>query len=138
MILTIPIKYFIIEPYVVVGASMSPNFETGHYLIVNKLKNTSKIERGDILVFSSPKDRHISPKLRFTVYFDQRDKYIKRVIGLPFETIKLEGNYVFLKKQNEKEFIKLNEPYLKELGNYRGVTTTLKYDEFFMLGDNRN
>lgn len=54
----VPLKYFVIEPFIVSGASMSPNYETGHYLIVNKMSGMfSDIERGDVLVFVPPSQR---------------------------------------------------------------------------------
>jgi signal peptidase I len=54
----IPFKYFIAEPFIVDGASMSPNFETGHYIIINKLYgNLSDVQRGDVLTFVPPSER---------------------------------------------------------------------------------
>ena len=133
----IPLKYFIIEPFIVSGASMSPNYETGHYLVVNKMSGTfSDIKRGDVLVFVPPSQRSDS-WLKYTGYFDPRTKYIKRTIGLPGETVKLENHKIFIKKVGAKDFVELTEPYIKNSGITKSVETLLKSDEYFMLGDNR-
>jgi signal peptidase I len=51
-------KYTLVEPFMVSGSSMSPNFETGHYILINKLyDNFSDIKRGDVLVFVPPQNR---------------------------------------------------------------------------------
>ncbi len=139
LLITIPIKYFLLEPFMVSGASMHPSFETGHYLVVNKLKKYEKINRGDVLVFVPPHERKKDSWKKYTVFLDPRKKYIKRVIALPGETIATSNNKIFIKHKdgNGKEvWITLNEPYLKntEISNF---TKTLKNDEYFMLGDNR-
>lgn len=133
----IPFKYFIAEPFIVDGRSMSPNFESGHYIIINKLYDTfSNIQRGDILVFIPPLERSDDWR-KYTVFFDPRKKYIKRIIALPGETIRLEDHKIFIKKIGEKDFKKLDEPYIKNNGTTKEIETVLKKDEYFMLGDNR-
>jgi signal peptidase I len=58
LVIIVPFKYFILEPFIVSGVSMSPSYSTGDYLIVNKLSVTVfNIERGDILVFVPPSQR---------------------------------------------------------------------------------
>lgn len=137
LLIIVPLKYFIIEPFIVSGASMSPNFETGHYLFVDKLSGKLfDIKRGEVLVFVPPAERNDS-WLKYTGYFDPRAKYIKRVIGLPGETVKLKNHKVYIKKVGENEFKELNEPYIKNNGTNIDQTVTLKEDEYFMLGDNR-
>lgn len=137
LLIIIPLKYFVVEPFIVSGASMSPNYETGHYLVVNKLSGTlSEIDRGEVLVFVPPSQRSDS-WLKYTGYFDPRTKYIKRVIALPGETVKLSDHKVFLKKIGETEFTQLDEPYIKNSGTTKEVETLMASDEYFMLGDNR-
>ena len=137
LVIIIPLKYFVVEPFIVSGSSMSPNFETGHYVIVNKMSGKlSDITRGEVLVFVPPSQRSDN-WLKYTGYLDPRVKYIKRVIGLPGETVKLENHKVFIKKVGAKDFVELNEPYIKNHGTTRFVNTLLKSDEYFMLGDNR-
>lgn len=137
LILIIPVKYFLIEPFLVSGASMEPNFYTANYLIINKLKTkTSEIKRGDVLVFVPPQERD-NTLWKYSVYFDPRKKYIKRVVGLPKETIKIENNKFYIKKEGEEKFTKLNEPYIKNDGYTNDQELILKNDEYFMGGDNR-
>lgn len=137
LIIIIPIKYFVVEPYVVQGSSMSPNFETANYLIVSKITGKiTEIKRGEVLVFVPPKERSDS-WLKYTTYFDPRDKYIKRVIALPGERVVLKDHKVFIQKENSSELQELNEPYIKNNGTTKSVDITLSDDEYFMLGDNR-
>jgi signal peptidase I len=88
------------------------------------------------LVFVPPSERSSDWK-KYTGFFDPRKKYIKRVIALPGETIKLENHKIFIKKIGKKEFEELNEPYIKNSGTTKNIETVLKPDEYFMLGDNR-
>ncbi len=137
LIIVIPFRHFVAEPYIVQGASMSPNYETGHYIIVNKLTGyLTKPERGDVLVFVPPQERKKSWKNFFPI-IDERVKYIKRVVGLPGETVKIENKKVWIKKKDWKDFKPLIEPYLKNDNLTKDNTIILKNDEYFMLGDNR-
>ncbi len=122
-IIVIPFRMFIAEPYIVQGASMSPTFETGNYLIINKFGHKlSNLERGDIVVFRYPND----PK-RF---------FIKRIIGLPGETLRINNRIVSVADSPDGDFIELEEPYIKNtLQN--NVETDLAEDEYFVMGDNR-
>jgi len=107
------------------------------YVIVNKLKTyTSPVERGTVLVFVPPHERSDS-WWKYSVYLDPRHKYIKRAIGLPGETIKLENHEIYIKKPGETSFRRLTEPYIKNKGTRKRVVVTLENDEYFMLGDNR-
>jgi len=94
------------------------------------------LHRGEVLVFIPPHERSDS-WWKYSVYFDPREKYIKRIVGLPGETIKLENHKIFIRKKNQKDFHELREKYLNNHGTTKYVTVTLKDDEYFMLGDNR-
>lgn len=136
LIIIIPIKYFLIEPFIVEGTSMSPNYETGNYLIVNKLSGKiTNLHRGEITIFTPPHERS-SSWLKYTTYLDPRKKYIKRIIGLPGERVVLKDNKVFIQKKG-MELIEIEEPYIKNNGTTRTVDVTLKSNEYFVLGDNR-
>lgn len=108
--------------YMVDGKSMLPSFEGGEFLIVNRFEYMLKApQRGDIVIFHYPND-------------PSRD-FIKRVIGLPGETVHLLNGQVFV------DGVALDEPYTSELCNgylCRDQETRLGDDEFFVLGDNRN
>ncbi len=104
--------------FIVEGASMSPNFETGQFIIVSRLPYLlNGPQRGDVVVFDSPDD-------------PERD-FIKRVIGLPGETIEVRAGLVYVNG------VPLDEPYIESPPRYSG-TWTLGPDEYFVLGDNRN
>ena len=122
-IIIFPIRYFIFQPFYVKGASMEPNFETGHYLIVDELTyRFSDPERGEVIVFKYPHD----PKQRF----------IKRIIGLPGEVVEVREGQVFI--YWDDEVITLTEDYLTPgLFTPGDLKITLEEDEYFVLGDNR-
>lgn len=124
----LPVRYYIAQPFIVSGSSMEPNFHTGEYLIINELAyHLHNPERGDIIVFKYPKDN--------TQYF------IKRVIGLPGERVRIEENKVIVYNTDHPNGFVLDETYLPKttmtfpVGS--GDPVTLGPDEFFVLGDNR-
>ncbi len=106
------------------GPSMEPSFYTSQRVIVSRVNfMLADPERGDILVFQSPDNPGISPPL------------IKRVIGLPGETVDIHDNHVYI---NGNE---LDEPYINEENSTsqgRNNPVTLGPDEYFVMGDNRN
>ena len=93
LLIVVPIRIFIAQPFIVSGASMDPTFKTGEYLIVDELSyRFNEPQRGDVIIFKYPKD-----KTKF---------FIKRIIGLPEEKISAVNGEVFV--NNEK----LDENYL--------------------------
>jgi signal peptidase I len=100
------------------GMSMNPTLQNGEYVLVSRLAyKTGAPQRGDIIVFSFP--------------MDERQDLIKRVIGLPGETVRIQNGAVFI---NGK---KLQEPYIAQPPAYSGEWTVGE-DQLFVLGDNRN
>lgn len=124
LIISLPIRFFIAEPFVVNGASMDPTFATGQFLIVDRLSyRLGQPTRGDVVVFKYPNN----PKTY----------YIKRIIGLPGETIKIKDGKVFV-LNNSSEEIALNESYITDNHkSYDNLTVKLEVDEYFVMGDNR-
>ncbi len=119
----VPIRYFIIQPFFVRGASMSPSFESGDYLIINEIGyRIYEPQRGDVIVFQPPKA-------------NKRQFYIKRIIALPGETVKVENGKVWV-GENEESLKELNEEYI-EVTTPGDMVVALSEDEFFVLGDNR-
>jgi len=120
------IRFFIAAPYVVSGASMEPNFEDWHYLIVDRVSYDFKAPaRGDVVVFDLPQN--------------ESRALIKRVIGLPGETVVLSGQSVTIINTEHPQGFTLAEPYL-DPANLTGVNemrVTLAADRYFVLGDNR-
>ncbi len=103
----------------VFGICMQPNIEHGDRIIVNKVSyRLTGPERGDVIVFHSPRD--------------SKTDLIKRVIGLPGETIEVTGGTVYIDGNP------LQEPYLNEKPKYQYPRQTLPEGQYFVLGDNRN
>jgi signal peptidase I len=126
--LALIIRFFIATPFIVSGASMEHTFENHDYLIVDRLTyDFSAPQRGDIVVFGLPQE-------------PSRD-LIKRVIGLPGETVELSGAAptVTIVNSAHPDGMVLNEPYLspENLGGSSDMKVTLGANEYFVLGDNR-
>lgn len=124
LLIVVPVRYFIAQPFIVSGASMERTFHTGEYLIIDQVSYYfNDPQRGDVIVFRYPKD----PSKFF----------IKRVIGLPGEGIDIQGNVVTI---TSKEGLKtvLSEPYIKSMAQNTTLTETLGDREYFVMGDNRD
>ncbi len=123
--LAFTIRFFIAAPYLVQGASMDPTFHSADYLIVDRV--TYRFEepvRGDVIVFRFPQDPSRS--------------FIKRVIGLPGETVTIKSEQITITNAEHPDGFQIDEPYVVP-ENMRETDTriTLGQDEFFVLGDNR-
>lgn len=126
ILIVVPIRLFIAQPFIVSGASMEPTFETGQYLIVDQLSYSFNApQRGEVIIFRFPQD---------TSKF-----FIKRVIGLPGETIQLRGKDIIIKNAAHTSGFILDEPYL-DPKDIKGSsdTITLSDEEYFVMGDNRD
>lgn len=123
LIIVIPIRLFIAQPFIVSGASMDPTFKNGQYLIVDELSyRLNDPARGDVVIFKYPKN----PKQYF----------IKRVIGLPGDTITIGDNGAVSIKDTSGTMFLLDEPYIVFKKN-DAISRTVGADEYFMMGDNR-
>ncbi|MEO8065434.1 MAG: signal peptidase I [Candidatus Doudnabacteria bacterium] len=133
LLIIVPIRYFVFQPFIVSGSSMEPNFSNGQYLIIDELSyRLGSPQRGQIVVLHYPKD----PKQFF----------IKRVIGLPGEKIGVDNGKVIVFNDQHPEGVTIDEPYLPNqslsyphdaaiVGGKKILT--LASDEYFMMGDNR-
>jgi signal peptidase I len=118
----IPFRMYVAKPFVVEGASMSPTFETGDYLIVDEISFALRTPaRGEVVVLRYP--------------HEPQKHFIKRVIGLPGETVAIEDGAVTITTA-EGDTIELDEPYI-ELPARTNSTSELGEDEYFVMGDNR-
>lgn len=142
LIIILPIRFFLFQPFFVQGASMEPNFEDGEYLIINELgyKQTDisvkgnnlftvssfkELERGDVIVFRYPKN--------------PSQFFIKRVIALPGEKITIkDGQVIIANDENPSGFIMDESEYLPaDLKTSGELMRTLTDDQYFVMGDNR-
>ena len=121
-----PIRLFVAQPFIVSGSSMEPNFENGDYLIVDQLTyHFQSPERGEVVVFRLPEAGG-----RFL---------IKRIIGLPGETITIRGANVFAEAKGTDTPIEIDEWYVDtDNRQYENYSVDLKDDEYFVMGDNRD
>src|SRR3989344_3794878 len=109
LLIVIPIRYFIFQPFFVRGQSMEPNFQNGDYLIVDEISyRLRNPERGEVVVFKYP----LNPTQR----------YIKRIIGLPGETVKIRDGKVNVYDSNGVPQILDEASYLPEFTNTFGDT----------------
>ena len=100
------------------GSSMEPSLHTGEFVIVNRLSyRFGEVERGDVVVFHYPGD--------------PEQEYIKRVIGLPGDNVRITEGSVYVNGNP------LEEPYIAARPRYNG-TWDIPDDQLFVLGDNRN
>jgi len=126
--LALLIRFFVAAPYVVDGTSMLPTFQNWNYLIVDRVTyDVSPPQRGDVVVLALPEDT-------------SRD-LIKRVIGLPGDTVEISGSKptITIKDAQHPDGFVLPEPYI-DPANYGGPTNisiTLAPGQYYVLGDNR-
>lgn len=105
---------------------MEPTFYNYHYLIIDRVSyRIGEPERGDVIVLDLPQNTSRA--------------LIKRVIGLPGETVTINDNKVTITNTEHPEGFTLEEPYLspENIGGASGLEVTLQKDQFFVLGDNR-
>jgi signal peptidase I len=117
----------IMRPHKIDGESMMPNYLNAEYLLTEKVSYyLHKPERGDVVVLRPP------------TFVTENDEFIKRIIGLPGETVKVENGKVYINGQ------RLREPYIADSVNTNGgtfladgATYTVPESQYFLMGDNR-
>jgi signal peptidase I len=124
VIVVLPIRFFLFEPFLVKGQSMEPNFHNFDYLIVDKLTYHLRLpQRGEVIVFRPP--------IEDGVY------YIKRIVGLPLEKLVIEESKITVFNKEHPQGFVLNEAYLQNHYTSGKIEVNLGTDEYFVLGDNR-
>ena len=121
----VPIRYYLVQPFFVKGASMEQNFHDGDYLLIDEISyRLGTPSRGDVIVFRYPEN--------------PSQFFIKRIIGLPGETVEIKSNNVTIFNNDFPKGLTLEEDYLSASQRTDGnATVQLKDNEFYVLGDNR-
>jgi len=126
-VVVLPIRQFLVQPFFVQGQSMEPNFHNSDYLIIDELTyRLREPQRGEVVVFKFPGDTS--------------QYYIKRIIGLPGETLEIERNRIIVFNREYPGGLAIKEDYLDESSRQADLgktKITLGEDEFYVLGDNR-
>lgn len=121
----VPVRMFLVQPFAVSGSSMDPTFLNRDYLVIDEISYRLRSpERGEVIVFRFPRDRS--------------QFFIKRLIGLPGETIRVKDGGVFIINNGREQ--KLDESSYLPTGTVTGGANqevVLASDEYFVLGDNR-
>jgi signal peptidase I len=123
---------FVAQPHLVKGESMLPNYHDGEYILTSKIYNWwGSPQRGDVVVLKSPDDKSV--------------QFIKRIIGLSGEKIKIDNNQVIIFNKEHPDGQALAESYLSNqvITEGRtfipeGETVTIPKDDYVVMGDNRN
>jgi len=131
LVIIIPVRYFLIQPFYVKGDSMKPNFHNNEYLIVDEINyRFNDPKRGDIVVFRYPKN--------------PQEFFIKRIIALPGEKVSIKNGDIKIYNDEHPDGFVLDETYLDpNLETYSAddAIVELRNDdtstEYFVLGDNR-
>lgn len=121
VLIVVPIRVFIAQPFVVDGLSMFPTFGHGDYLIIDEISyRFHEPARGDVIVF-----RHSEGVF-----------YIKRVIGLPGETVSISRGQVTVTRTDGTS-LTLDESYVINEDATYTLNATLGAEQYFVMGDNR-
>ena len=123
--IVVPIRYFLFQPVFVSGASMEPNFASGDYILVNEISfRLRDPERGEVIIFKNPQD--------------ESHYFIKRIIGLPGETIEIKDKKIKIYNIESPGGKIIQEDYIDTDNETDGnLKVLLEEKEYFVLGDNR-
>ena len=123
LIIIIPVRYYLVQPFFVRGSSMEPNFDNGQYLVINEIGyRFENPDRGEVIVFRYP--------------FEPSQYYIKRIIGLPGEVVEIKNGHVAIYNEESPQGKALDESaYLSEKTITQGlIHIKLSEDEWEAIG----
>ena len=124
MLIVVPVRYLLFQPFFVIGQSMEPNFEHGDYLIVDEISyRFTEPKRGEVVVFKYPGN--------------PTQRYIKRIIGLPGETVEIKDGKVDIYNGSQQLVLDESAYLSSSVDTTGGVKIELGQNEYFVLGDNR-
>ncbi len=126
LVIVIPLRTYVAQPFIVKGESMDPTFVNSEYLIVDQLTyHFNEPKRGDVVIFRYPSN----PRIFF----------IKRVIGLPGESLSVKDGKITVVNKDNPNGLEMNDPYVDpKLKTYDNFQVSLKDNEYFVMGDNRS
>jgi signal peptidase I len=126
LVIILPVRYYLVQPFYVKGASMEPSFFDHEYLLIDEISyRFARPERGAVVVFRYPRD--------------PRQFFIKRIIGLPGETVRLDNGRVTIVNAAAPDGFALTEPYLEAgLTTSGELSVAVPVGHYFLLGDNRS
>ena len=123
LLIVVPVRLFVAQPFIVSGESMVPTFLNGQYLIVDELTyHFEAPKRGDVIVFRYPKD--------------PSQFFIKRIIGLPGEVVHITDSGISVTKKDGSS-VQIDESYVVNMGNGGNHDYVVPAGEYFVMGDNR-
>ncbi len=118
------LRTFLFQPFLVHGASMEPTFEDGEYLLIDEISYAMRDPaRGEVIVFRFPQN--------------ESQFFIKRIVGLPGETVEIARGRITVRNAARPEGFLLREPYIQRDDTSAQARITLGAREYFVLGDNR-
>jgi signal peptidase I, bacterial type len=125
MIIVVPFRMYIAQPFIVSGSSMDPTFADRQYLIVDEISYAlGKIKRGDVVIFHPPAE--------------EKSYYIKRIIGLPNERVTIQNGRTIIYNEANPNGLELDDSFIKKNTTCQiYCDVQLGADEFFVMGDNR-
>jgi signal peptidase I len=121
---------FLMQPHQVNGQSMIPNFESGDYVLTDKVSyRLGEPKRGDVVVFHAPSGANCPEGTGCD--------FIKRVVGLPGESIEVKNSQIFVNSEPLGE-VYIPDEFQTEAGNFtRNHSVSLGSNQYFVVGDNR-
>lgn len=126
LVFVVPIRLFVAQPFIVNGSSMEPTFASNEYLIIDEISYRFRDpKRGNVVVFHFPDD--------------QKKYFIKRVIGLPNETVVISKGTVQIINDEHPDGFMIDEPYVDPINATSDeMRVTLGENNYFVMGDNRS
>lgn len=125
LLIVVPIRYFLFQPFSVDGVSMYPNYNHGDYLIVDEISYRLRDpKRGEVIIFKSP--------------LDESQRYIKRIIGLPGETVNIADGSITIINSEGSFLLNESEYFFEPVYTDLDTNITLGDGQYFVLGDNRS
>lgn len=126
LLIIIPIRAYVMQPFFVSGASMEPSFDTGDYLLIDQVSfRFREPSRGEVIVFRFPNN--------------PSEFYIKRIVGLPGETVEIRDGDIYIYNKETPNGFLLDESTYQHFGfTFGNIKTQLSDNEYFVLGDNRS